>query len=268
MWPRSSHTWPQDVSAWGRVRLIFCLTGSQPASKLASYNWPANQPCDKISTCEALGWSDGGRRTGSPTTLGPSPGSQHSHWFPFGSDPCDQGQASDTKCTLQPVIYCWHYFWGPFAVLYLCHLITHSCMKCREMLYRLFSLQTTLLISFYHQSDVLLNQGTTFEELLLSSQIRNAMEKVWPKVNMPKVVTYLATRCLYWGGGWGVRAGATSDQISTWPKSWTNVKLTKSSVTLGHDMSLLGAGGKRAWWYIWPKVSLTQRLTRCQADLT
>ena len=50
-------------------------------------------------------------------------------------------------------------------------------MKYREMLYGLCSLQTNLLISFHHQSDVLLHQGTTFEELLLSSQIGNAMEK-------------------------------------------------------------------------------------------
>ena len=35
-----------------------CLIGSQPASQLASCNWPANQPCDKISTCLAAGWSD------------------------------------------------------------------------------------------------------------------------------------------------------------------------------------------------------------------
>ena len=35
----------------------------------------------------------GDRWTGSPTTLGPSPGSQHSHWFPLGSDLPHQGQA-------------------------------------------------------------------------------------------------------------------------------------------------------------------------------
>ena len=39
-------------------------------------------------------WSVG-RWTGCPTTLGPSPGSQHSHWFPLGSDLPGQGQASD-----------------------------------------------------------------------------------------------------------------------------------------------------------------------------
>ena len=52
-------------------------------------------------------------------------------------------------------------------------------MHCREMLYGLFYLQTNLHKSFHHQSDVLLQQGTTFVELLLSSEIRNAMEKVW-----------------------------------------------------------------------------------------
>ena len=37
----------------------------------------------------------GGKWTGSPTTLGPSPGSQHSHWLPWRSDLPSQGQASD-----------------------------------------------------------------------------------------------------------------------------------------------------------------------------
>ena len=41
------------------------------------------------------GYIGGGRWTGSLTTLGPSPGSQHSHWFPLGSDLHGQGQASD-----------------------------------------------------------------------------------------------------------------------------------------------------------------------------
>ena len=72
-----------------------------------------------------------------------------------------------THGVLQPVIYHWHYLQGTFAVLYICHLITYSCTKCREMLSRLFSVQTNVCISFHHQSDVLLNQGTTFMELLL-----------------------------------------------------------------------------------------------------
>ena len=52
------------------------------------------------------------------------------------------------------------------------------------MLYGLCPLQINLLISFNHQSDVLLHQGTTFEELLLSSEIRNAMGKSLKKVNL------------------------------------------------------------------------------------
>ena len=55
---QSSHTWPQYVSAQGWVRLTFCAIGSQPANQLASCNWPVNQPCGKISTCQAVGWSD------------------------------------------------------------------------------------------------------------------------------------------------------------------------------------------------------------------
>ena len=35
----------------------------------------------------------GGKWTGSLTKLGPSPGSQHSHWFPLGSHLPHQGQA-------------------------------------------------------------------------------------------------------------------------------------------------------------------------------
>ena len=40
-----------------------------------------------------LGASGGGRWTGSLTTLCPSTGSQHSHWFPLGSDLPHHGQA-------------------------------------------------------------------------------------------------------------------------------------------------------------------------------
>ena len=110
----------------GKVDIMF---NRQSASKLDICNWPANQPCDKISTFQALGWSDGGRRTGSPTTLGPSPGSQHSHWFPLGSDLPDQGQAIDTNELCSPL-----YTIGTIVRDCL-HLITYSCMKCREMLH-------------------------------------------------------------------------------------------------------------------------------------
>ena len=97
------HMHDHKMSLTGQVRLTFCLIDSQPASQLASYNWTANQPCDKISTCQALGWSDSCRRTESLTTSGPSPGSQHSHWFPLGSDLPDQGQGSDTNELCSPL---------------------------------------------------------------------------------------------------------------------------------------------------------------------
>ena len=68
------------------------------------------------------------------------------------------------KWALQPIIYHWYYFQGPSAVLYLHHLITYSCKKCREMLYCFLS---SPIYSFHCQPDVLLYQGTTFKELLL-----------------------------------------------------------------------------------------------------
>ena len=39
---QSSHIWPQDVSAWGNVRLTFCLIGSQPASQPAAIGQPTS----------------------------------------------------------------------------------------------------------------------------------------------------------------------------------------------------------------------------------
>ena len=63
------------------------------------------------------------------------------------------------------------------------------------MLYGLCSLQTNLHISFHHQSDVLLQQGTTYVELLLSPEIRNAMEKSLEKVHLSSGQPDLT---LYW----------------------------------------------------------------------
>ena len=151
----------------GRVRLTFCLKGSQPASHVTKY-----QPVRLW-----VGQIVGGRRTVSLTTLGPCQGSQHSHLFPLGSELPDQGQATDTNELCSPLYTTGTTFRDHLQFFYLYHLITYSCTKCREMLYTLFSLHTNLLISFHHKSDVLLHQGTTFKELLLSSQTRNAMEK-------------------------------------------------------------------------------------------
>ena len=79
------------------------------------------------------GCIEGGKWTGSPTTLGPSPGSQHSHWFPLGSDLPDQGQASDRNevCRLL-------YRFGTICCdsFHLCiyatssHILTWNIKKC------------------------------------------------------------------------------------------------------------------------------------------
>ena len=42
--------------------------------------------------CRGVWGIGGGRWTGNPTTMGPCPGSQHSHWFPLGSDLPHHGQ--------------------------------------------------------------------------------------------------------------------------------------------------------------------------------
>ena len=52
------------------------------------------------------------------------------------------------------------------------------------MLCGLCSLQTNLHISLHHQSGVLLHKGTTFQELPLSSEIRNALGKSLQKVHV------------------------------------------------------------------------------------
>ena len=139
---------------------------SQPASLPAAIGQPTSHVTKYQPVRLQVGQIVGGRRTGGLTTLGPWPGSQHSHWFPLGEWPTWPRPGKWHKWALQPIIYHWHYFQGLFAVSYLHHLITYSCMKCREMLYRLFSLQTNSFISFHCQYDVPLHQGTTFKELL------------------------------------------------------------------------------------------------------
>ena len=54
-----------------------------------------SQGCRGVRGCRGVSDAWGGKWTESLTTLGPSPGSQHSHWFPLESDLPHQGQASD-----------------------------------------------------------------------------------------------------------------------------------------------------------------------------
>ena len=166
---------PRGGSGWLFVRWPArrsCTWGSM----IHASNWnigkacqlQANLPCEKSQPVRLqVGQIVGGGRTGGLTTLGPSPWCQHSHWFPMGQWWTWPRSGKWHKWVLQPFIYLWHYFQGLFAVVYLHDLITYSCTKCRERLYWLFSLQTNLLISFHHQSDVSLHQDTTFKELLL-----------------------------------------------------------------------------------------------------
>ena len=151
------------------------------------------------------------------------------------------------KWALQPVKYLWHYILGLFAVLYICCLIIYSCTQCKEMLYGLSSLQTNLHIYFHHQSDVLLHQGTTFVELLLSTEIRNAMGKSLKKVHLSSGQPDL-TEYQWWPLDGSMGVCLSSGQLG----------LT-SYQSLPPDASAAG--------YIWPQVSLTQRLTTCHADL-
>ena len=98
------------------------------------------------------------------------------------------------------------------------------------MLSRLFSVQTNLCISFHYQSGVLLHKGTTLYKVLLSSQIGNAMgKKVWLKQSLPKC--------------------QPDQNLTQGSINLTKGQPTKSSNTLGHEMSLSGG-------YIWLKVSL------------
>ena len=136
-------------------QLEYCLIGSQPASLWAA----TGQPCGKISTCQALGWSDiWWQEDRESNHIGPQSRVPALQLVPLGEWPTWPRAGKWHKWALQPVIYLWHYIWGSFAVLYLCCLIIYSCMQCKEMFYRLSSLQTNLHISFHHQSDVLLHQ--------------------------------------------------------------------------------------------------------------
>ena len=71
----------------------------------------------------------------------------------------------------------------------------------------------------------------------------------WPDL----VLLSLAIRCL--------SLEDTYDWMSAWPTGWPNVKMTLHCSILGHQMPLLGG-------YIWLNVSLTQRMNKCQNDLT
>ena len=130
------------------------------------------------------------------------------------------------------------------------HIFLHKILKCYtdSFLSRpIYSYPSTVNL-MYHYIKVLLLRNYFYHH---KSEV--LWKKVWTKVNLVKAVTHLAMRCLYWGLGVGVLGGigkglekrGTSDQKSSWPKGWPNIKLTQSS---GHYMPLPGAGDDGVWW--------------------
>ena len=90
-----------------------------------------------------VGYIGGGKWTGSLTTLGPSPGSQHFHWFPLRSDLPGP----------RPSIYIYTFgtiFHGQFAHLYLCCLI--AIFTCNVKTYYTevswYSLEQNIFLKF------------------------------------------------------------------------------------------------------------------------
>ena len=103
----SSHTHGNRVSlpGEGQVDILFHRqSASQPSA--------IGQPTSHVTAYQPVrlwvGQIFGGRRTGSPTTLGPSPGSQHSHWFPWEWLTWPR-PGKWHKWALQPAKYLWHY---------------------------------------------------------------------------------------------------------------------------------------------------------------
>ena len=108
--------------------------------------------------------------TGNLTTLGPSPRSQHSNWFPLGSDLPHQGQASD-RHELCRILYTFGTIFHDS--LHICiyatssHILTHNVKTC----YTDYVLSRPIYAYLHHQSDILRHDGTNYEELLFSSDM-------------------------------------------------------------------------------------------------
>ena len=115
------------------------LTGSVVLRGQKGYRWHkghqgAHRGVGVIKGVRGVGvmhW--GGKWTGSLTTLGPSPGSQHSHWFPLGSDLPGQGQASDSN-ELCRLLYTFGTICHDSLHIYIyatsSHILTCSVKKC------------------------------------------------------------------------------------------------------------------------------------------
>ena len=75
----------------------------------------------------------GGKWTGSLTTLGPSAGSQYTHWFLWGSDLPGQGQASDRNELCRLLYTFGTLFCDRFHIFFYAtssHILTCNIQKC------------------------------------------------------------------------------------------------------------------------------------------
>ena len=109
-------------------------------------------------------------------------------------------------------------------------------------------------------------------------------KKVWPKVHLPKVVTHLAMRYLYWGGGrglghlgWGVWGRGYIWPKVILPKVVLNLAMrclyTGGMGAGGGHVGQEGHGGRRGLWGVGCGVHLTTGYPdpkiwqKCQPDL-
>ena len=84
-----------------------------------------------------------------PDHIGPQSRVPASPLVPLGEWPTWQRPSRWQKWALQAIMNIWNYISWQFSHLYLCHLITYSCMQYKEMLYGLFSLQTNIYAYSY-----------------------------------------------------------------------------------------------------------------------
>ena len=135
---QSSHTFGHKMSLPGKAQ-VDSLFHRQSANLPAATGQQTGHVTKYQPVSLWIGQIVGGRRTGGLTILGPYPGSQHSHWLPFGEWPTWPRPGKWHKWALQPIIYHWHYFQGPFAVLYLSlnQIFLHKMY--RNMIWTIFS---------------------------------------------------------------------------------------------------------------------------------
>ena len=134
-------------------------------------------------------------------------------------------------------------------------------MQCREILCRLCSLQTNLLIPFHHQCDVLLHQGHSFKELFFIRNCKCYRKKSEHRAASPnELVPHLAMRCLYQGVGVHLIKGQPGQSSTKLGHEMSLMWGTsdQSSTKHGHKMSLPVVGAEAGVGQGWAGVQLTK----------